>query len=368
MPKITNYLKNIHWPIIIPIIIIIVFSLLNLYSISHSINSSHLVFKKQIIFCLLGIAIFFWLSKFNWSILKNFSTPILFFYFTSIILLFLPIILQQQIRDTHSWIKFGPLDFQPVETVKISLILVLAKYFSSRHIELYKIRHLIISGGYLVIPLIIVLLQPDLGSAIVLLAIWTGMILLSGVRTKHFIFIIIIGLILSFLGWNNFLKPYQKERIIGFLHPQEKINSQNYNLHQSLIAIGSGGITGQGILRGHQSQLGFLPEKQSDFAFAAFAEEWGLIGCLALILTYFYLFYQLIKNSSRMNNNFSRLYLSGFCIYLLTQSSINFGVNLGLLPVTGISLPFFSAGGSNLLINFVMLAIAESVIQHNNKY
>ena len=368
MRKIISLLKNIHWPIVAPVLIILIFSLFNLFSISHSINLSSLIFKKQILLCLIGIVIFIWLSRFNWTILKNFPMPILFLYFVSIFLLFLPIIFHQQIRGTHSWIKLGPFDFQPVEIVKISLILILAKYFSSRHVELYRIKHLFISGSYLVVPLAIVLLQPDLGSAIVLLSIWIGIIILSGIKTKHFISIIIIGLILSFLAWNNFLKPYQKERIIAFLHPQEKISSQNYNLHQSLIAIGSGGIIGQGILHGPQTQLGFLPEKQSDFAFAAFAEEWGLIGCLALVSTYFYFFYQLIKSSIQMNNNFSRLYLSGFCIYLLVQSSINFGVNLGLLPVTGISLPFFSAGGSNLLTNFIMLAIAESVIEYNKRY
>ena len=365
MKHLVKYLKTLNWKIIVPIIIIGFFSLLNLFSISHSLNLSLFLFKKQLVLYLLGFLLFLVLSRFNWSALKNSPFPIIAFYLVSLFILILPIVFHQQIRGTHSWLKIGFFDFQPVETIKIALILVLAKYFSSRHIEMYQFKHLIISGGYLVIPLTLVLIQPDLGSAIILITIWIGIIIFSGIKTKHFIILLLLAIIISLVGWLHFLKDYQKQRIISFIHPQEKINSQNYNLHQSLIAIGSGGLTGKGILYGSQNQLGFLPERQSDFALAAFAEEWGLSGCLILLLSYLYLFSQLIKNSLEMNNNFSRLYLIGFCLCLFIQTVINIGVNLGLLPVTGLPLPFFSAGGSNLLANFTMLGLAEGIIRHN---
>jgi len=301
------------------------------------------------------------ISFFDFRLFRNFSYPIIFLYVMVLILLLAVLFFGKEVRGSSSWFSFRGFSFEPVEFAKIVVIIVLAKYFSLRHIEMFRIRHVAISAIYVGIPAILVLRQPDLGSTLILLAIWIGMVIIAGIKLRHLLLVILIGALVCAGSWSFFLKDYQKNRILDFINPQRDPLGSGYNIRQSLIAVGSGGILGKGLGYGSQSQLNFLPERHSDFIFAAFAEEWGFLGALFLILLFGVLFYRLMKINFNIKDNFSRLFIAGISIMLLFQIVINIGMNIDLLPITGIPLPFISYGGSNLLMNFLALGIIQGI-------
>ena len=187
------------------------------------------------------------------------------------------------------------------------------------------------------------------------------MLLASGIKWKHLLILFLLGLIIFSASWFLFLKDYQKDRVITFLNPQKDIEKSGYNIRQSLIAIGHGGLWGRGLGNGSQAQFGFLPEATNDFIFASFIEERGLVGAFLLFSLFAIVFWRIIKIAKNASNNFARLFCLGFSVFLLSQLVINIGMNLGLLPVVGISLPLFSFGGSNLIASFIGLGIIESI-------
>jgi len=218
---------------------------------------------------------------------------------------------------------------------------------------------------YASLPAILVFLQPDFGSAIILISIWLGSLLISGIKRKHIIIIFVLGIILFLILWNFFLKDFQKNRIISFLNPTIDSSGINYQANQALIAIGSGGILGKGFGKGTQVQYGFLPGGQTDFIFAAICEDFGILSGCILILLYIILFWRLINISFKIqNDNFSKLLIAGALISISVQSFINIGMNLNLLPITGIPLPFVSYGGSSLIVSLMLIGIVESIKVH----
>jgi rod shape determining protein RodA len=193
-------------------------------------------------------------------------------------------------KGAESWFRLGGLAFQPIDLMKLGLIILLAKYFSRRHIEIANIRHIVVSGVYTLIPFVLVILQPDFGSAMVLFFIWLGLVLVSGISIKHLLFVLFMGIIVFSLAWKFAFKPYQKARIINFVNPLQDIRGTGYNAYQSTVAVGSGGLLGKGIGYGTQSRLNFLPEHKTDFIFAAYAEEWGFVGAILLLIFFFIIF------------------------------------------------------------------------------
>lgn len=324
-------------------------------------NQTSNFFYRQIIFIGLGFLVMVGLSFMDYRILKNQPKVLLFLYLGMLVILALVLFFGREVRGAASWFNFGAFNFEPVELAKIIIVLVLAKYFSNRHVEVYRIRHIIVSAIYVGLPIALVLLQPDLGSVMILVALWLGMVILSGIKPRHLLLVILCGALIFSLAWAVALKPYQKERISTFLNPAKDPLGYSYNLIQSKIAIGSGGLWGRGLGHGTQGQLNFLPEKHTDFIFAIFAEEWGLLGVLFLSAVFFIFFWRLIKLILSCGNNFFRLFVAGFTLMVFVQIFINMGMNLGLLPITGISLPFVSYGGSNLLINFIALGIVQGI-------
>jgi rod shape determining protein RodA len=242
--------------------------------------------------------------------------------------------------------------------MKLVLIIVLAKYFSRRHIEIANIRHIIVSGIYAFIPFVLVVLQPDFGSAMVLFSIWLGMVLVSGIKKQHLLLVFGIATISFLIAWNFVFKPYQKARIINFVDPLQDIRGTGYNAYQSTIAVGSGGLFGKGIGYGTQSRLNFLPEYKTDFIFAAYAEEWGFVGSVLLLIFYLLIMYKLAHYALVADSTFEALFTYGVLIWFLTHIAINIGMNLGVMPVTGIPLPFMSYGGSHLLAECLALGMA----------
>jgi rod shape determining protein RodA len=263
----------------------------------------------------------------------------------------------KSIRGASSWFSFPFFSIEPSEPTKLILILILAKYFSRRHIEIAHIKHILVSGIYALVSIALVLPQPDFGSVIVLFLIWLGMIMVSGVSKKHLLIVFLIAAIILGVLWFFVFKPYQKERIVAFIYPLKDIQGVGYNAYQSVIAIGSGQIFGKGIGFGTQSRLEFLPEHQTDFIFAAFAEEWGLVGAFFIFIFWGIIFWRILKNAFVGQSNFETLFGIGLAIFLMTHFAIHIGMNIGLLPITGIALPFMSYGGSNLITVFAGLGI-----------
>lgn len=339
---------------------LVLLGLMSIYS-SSSRSGDFLNFKKQIFFFLAGIILMLVFSYIDWREIRDNPYLILFFYIICVLLLAGLLLLGHKIRGISGWYKIGFFSIDPIEYTKISLTLLLAKYFSSRHIEMYRLKHILLSGIYVSIPVILIILQPNLGSALTLITLWFGMLIVSKIKLRHFVALVLLGFIIMSVGWFFILHPYQKERIIGFVMPQLEPLGMNWNQNQSKIAIGSGGIFGLGFLNGSQSRYGFLPEPQTDFIFSSISEEFGFLGALTLFLLFSIILWRLLKTAAGCQSNFSRLYASGFAIILFTQFFINIGMNLGLLPVIGISLPFVSYGGSGILSLFISLGIIQSI-------
>ncbi|MFH1392572.1 MAG: rod shape-determining protein RodA [bacterium] len=315
-------------------------------------------FYRQAIFCLIGFVLMFLVSRINYHNLKNYT---LLLYCLAIILLLLVLVFGHKIRGASSWFNLGKFGFQPVELAKLIMIIVLAKYFSQNSHNIYKWRTIITSALYLILPVGLIFLQPDMGSAFVFIVIWLGINLAAGIRLKHLCIIFLILIITASASWYFLLKDYQKNRFIVFLNPALDPLGRGYNIIQSIIAVGSGSFFGNGLGYGSQSRLDFLPEQHTDFIFAAIAEELGFIGAFFIIILFGLLFSRCFRILFKTEDNFGQFLVLGIIIYLFTHVFINIGMNIGLMPITGIPLPMISYGGSNLLITLIAIGLLQSI-------
>ena len=358
-----HHFKKLDWILIVTVILLVGFGLLSIYSSSLG-RGDFLNFKKQIIFLGIGAFLMFLISFFDWRELRENPYLILIFYFLCLFGLAGLFFLAPEIRGVKSWYKLGPVSLDPIEFTKIILIILLAKYFSMRHIEMYRVRHILLSGAYILLPAILIFLQPDLGQVLILVALWVGVLVISGIKLRHFLILVLCGLLILILSWSFLLKDYQKERVLSFLTPGIDPLGVSWSQNQAKIAIGSGGIFGQGIGQGSQTQYGFLPEPQTDFIFGAWAEEMGLIGISVLLSLFSILIWRIIKIAISSQTNFPRLFAAGLSVVLTSQIFIHIGMNLGMVPVIGIPLPLISYGGSSLIVTFIGLGILESIRTH----
>jgi rod shape determining protein RodA len=352
-------LQTIDWWIVGSVVALLFFSIITMGSFGAS--NGYLI--RQSIWAGISLALLLVVSKIDVSFLKKSSILSALFIFGNLILVAV-ITLGKTAKGATSWFNLGGISFQPSDLVKIVLILILAKYLSRRHVEIANIKHLIVTGVYFFIPFFLVFIEPDFGSAIIFLFIWFGMMLISGLSKKHLLMITGTGILLLALLWGFVFKPYQKARILTFINPLSDIRGTGYNAYQSMIAVGSGRVIGKGVGFGTQSRLNFLPEYETDFIFAAFAEEWGFIGALLVLLCYTIIFWRIIKLAMGGTTNFETLYALGIAIYFASHVIVNMGMNIGLLPVTGITLPFMSYGGSHLIAECLALGILFSLSRH----
>ncbi len=356
---------KLDWKSVGAVFFLLISGLITIYSCSIGTESGSVnIFHKQFIFLGIGIALFLFFSFYDYRTWRKYSNLL---YFVSVGLLLAVFLFGSNIRGTSGWFRLGFFNFQPVELVKIFSIIFLASYF-------VKIGHLKIGfkgflGSFLImaLPIFLTLKQPDLGSASVLIVIWLGMALLAGVNKKYLLGLFLIALIGLFLSWGVLLKDYQKERIQTFMNPERDPLGSGYNVIQSMIAIGSGGITGKGIGNGSQSQLNFLPERHTDFVFASINEEFGLIGSFLTIGFYWILFYRLFCIVKEARDRFGQLVVGGVSIMFFYQVTVNIGMNIGIVPVTGISLPFLSYGGSFLLVVMIGFGLCQNVWMKRRK-
>jgi rod shape determining protein RodA len=316
---------------------------------------------EQAIWFILGFLIVFFLSNVDMRPVINYRSYLFGGYFITLLIVISTLFFAPVIRQAQSWLVIGSFQFQPSELIKIALVIFLAYFFARRHIGIAHVRNLVISFIYVAIPMIVLFLQPDWGSALVLFSLWLGFLLVSGIRWRHLIIGTILLAIMGVIAWNFLLAPYHKERIIGFLEPTYDPLGINYSAIQSKIAIGSAGFLGKGFKHGTQTQLGFLTDPGTDFIFAALIEEWGFIGGLLILIAFFSLILRIIMIGLRSEDTFSQFVCLGAVILFLTEFMLNVGSALGLLPVIGVTFPFLSYGGSSLLTKAILLGIIHNI-------
>ncbi len=344
--------KRIDWILVLATIPLVGAGLVTLYPFAN--NSGF--FFRQLVWLGISMTLMFLVSRIDFRVFRK-TQIILGMYLVLIGMLLLLFVMGSVFKGAQSWFNLGLFAVQPADPMKLVLILLLAKYFSRRHIEIARAKHVLISGAYALLPFFLVLIQPDFGSAIIIAAIWLGMSLASGISKRHLFSIIGMAIAGFAFLWFFVFAPYQQARIMTFLDPLADLQGAGYNAYQSAVAVGSGEVFGKGVGYGTQSRLQYLPEFQTDFIFAAFAEEWGYIGILLLFLLFGVVFWRIFHNAVHAAGNFEMLFMIGLATLLMTHTFLHIGINVGLLPVTGLTLPFLSHGGSHLITTYLGLGI-----------
>jgi rod shape determining protein RodA len=346
------------WPLLATAVTL---SLLGVLTMTPFDGTSSLA-PRQLIWIGIGIAVYASCTLMDMRFIRR--TPVIIAgYVAAVVLLAILMVVGHTTMGAKSWFSFGLFAFQPADFAKLVVIALLAKYFSRRHMEMGNFTHIIISGAYASAIILLVLIQPDLGTAVIFMTVWFGMVLVSGIPLRHLAIVSVVGLLLAAGLWSFGLKEHQRQRIMTFVNPAADIRGTGYNAYQATIASGSGQVWGKGIGYGTQSKLRFLPEYQTDFIFAAYAEEWGFAGIVLLLLLYGLLLFQMLSIARRSATNFDALFTIGVVILFLAHIGFHAGINLGLLPVTGTTIPFMSSGGSHVVIEFAALGIIASLAQ-----
>lgn len=320
-------------------------------------------FNQQLIWLLISVSIFLLVLVPDYRFLRT-TNAAFYAYVVVVILLILTPFFAEEILGARQRFDLGFFSLQVSDPAKLILIAVLAKYFAKRHELIGDVRHIIVSGIYTFIVFGLVFIQPDFGTAMIIFLIWFGMVLVAGIRFRHLAMVFLIGLLAFGVLWEFAFKDYQKERIMTFLNPLADIQGAGYNAYQSTVAVGSGEIFGKGIGYGTQSKLLFLPEYETDFIFAAFSEEWGLFGVVILFTLFAVVILRLLWHAKHGASNFEKLFATGVAIYLLSHFFIHVGINIGLLPVTGTTVPFLSYGGSHLVTEFAALGVVLAMSRY----
>ena len=326
-------------------------SLLVIFSINRPL------FYNQLIFWAVGLAVFYLASGFHLHLWENLAVPL---YILSLVLLFVIFLVAEPVRGSVRWIDLGVFRIQPSEITKIAVILMLANFFSSRSAA--TVKNIFLSFLIVLPPVLLIFIQPDIGNALPILAIWASAAFVAGFKFKHFLAISILAIFVGILFF-QFLEPYQKSRIETYINPTQDRLGTGYQIIQSKIAIGSGQLFGKGLGQATQSQLKFLPESESDFIFASIAESLGFFGSLLLVVLYSILVVRIL-GFAKTENRFAQLVVSGTVAFLGIQMLINVSMNMGYVPVTGITLPLVSYGGSSLLSTLLVLGIVFSIERH----
>lgn len=330
------------------------------------------IFLQQARWVCIGIAIFLIFSNLNYRIFYDLSFV---FYGLSILLLFFVLIYGRATLGAQRWLEIGNFNFQPSEFAKFAVILFLSRYFSRKDAASVKwearnlgiLRSLLVPGIIIGVPALLIMEQPDLGTAIIFGFIFLGLVFVSGVKKRY------IFLLLSLAGgalpvlW-HFLRDYQRERLLVFINPNADPLGAGYTVIQSKIAVGSGHLFGRGWLSGTQSMLNFLPERHTDFIFSCFAEYAGFIGAVILLVLFYLLLRECINVMYLSKDSFGRLLIAGFSTVIAVQIIVNISMTMGMSPVVGIPLPFISYGGTSLLVNFMFMGIVASIAKRRTVF
>lgn len=344
MPEISKKI-SVDYILFISIGLLFLLSAIVLRSIAPSL------FPLYYLYFILSVLMFFLFLVIDFEIISLFSKHI---YWGSIILLLLPLLIGQVTRGAVRWIPIGPLSIQPAEIVRPFLLVFFANYLTEKNLDIKRLAKALL---YFALPLFLIIIAPSFGVAVLTTLGFIGVVLAAGLSKKLLLTGVAIVLIAIPLGW-KVLAPYQRSRVVSFLNPSEDPLGAGYNSIQSMVSVGSGRLVGRGLGKGVQTQLAFLPEKHTDFIFAAVSEELGFIGAIIIILGLFVIFWRLIKIIETARSFAARAFVSGLFLSLFIETLIHIGMNLGLLPITGIPLPLVSAGGSSLIATMIGLGIA----------
>ncbi|MDD3006968.1 MAG: rod shape-determining protein RodA [Candidatus Pacebacteria bacterium] len=360
------YIGKIDKVLFSAVLLLVVVGLITIFSVSYSGGGADFVnFEKQVLFALIGFAGMFFVASLDYRMLKNYSGA---FYVLMLLLLVAVLFLGSVIRGTTGWFDLGYFSLQPAEFAKVVMIIVLAKSLSELGNYSRITKKILVSGIYMAFPVGLILLQPDLGSSLVIVFIWFCLLCVFGLKKKQIIFFTLLGALTSVASWIFVLQDYQKNRILTFIDPQMDPLGRGYNVIQSMVAIGSGSFWGKGLGHGSQSQLNFLPEKHTDFIFAVIAEEMGFIGGALVLVLFAIIFYRLFVIAEEAQDNFGKLLVLGTVFLLIFHMLINIGMNMGIMPVTGIPLPFVSYGGSSLIAFMLVIGVVQSVYVNGRRY
>ncbi|MGB9780089.1 rod shape-determining protein RodA [Caldanaerobacter sp.] len=356
-------LKNFDWGLLIVVLLLCIYSLVVVTSASHALQTGS--YKKvviQAIAILIGLISIVFICLFDYNIFAKFST---FIYILNLIGLMLVLVIGKVSNGAQSWISLGPVDIQPSEFSKLALVLTLANMFSDQE-EIKSFKELIGPLVYVGIPFIAVMLQPDLGTGLVFIAIFLAIVYISGIKTKVLAQLFALGIAMLPVGY-KLLKPYQRNRLMSFLNPELDPMGTGYHVIQSKIAVGSGMFWGKGLFHGSQTQLYYLPEAWTDFIFSVVGEELGFIGAFLLILLYAVLLYRAWRIAYNAKDKYGMLVAVGIIAMFAFHIFENIGMTIGLMPITGIPLPFMSYGGSAMVVDMMAIGLLESISMRRQK-
>jgi len=350
--------RDFDWILLAFVLIICAVGTFEIYSATR--QTKFIGFQtKQIYWIIAGLILMFFASMVNYqALLEN----VHWFYIASILSLLAVAAVGTRVLGAKRWIKLpGGQHFQPSEWIKLVLILALAKYFSDLAGRDVGFRDIVKAFLIVGVPMVLVLKQPDLGTSLTYIPVLICALFLGGIKFKHAISILLLGTLMIYPVWRWGLKPYQKARLTSFSEPEADPRGSGYQIQQSLIAVGSGGLTGKGSMKGSQTQGAFIPIPYTDFIFAAYAEEHGFVGCLVVLLLYFIVLMRLIQNAQTAPDRAGTLIIMGVVAVLVFHILVNVGMVVGYMPVTGIPLPLMSYGGSSVLFTFLALGIVNNV-------
>lgn len=357
-------IRSSDWWLFAAVVVLIGFGFAAIFSVELSQDGSFLNIKKQLVALVIAAICYGIVSVSNYRLLRNYSIVL---YATGLLLMIAVLLFGSTIRGTTGWFDLGFASFQPVEFMKFALAVTLATYCSQRARRLFGVREIVESAVLTGVPMFLTFLQPDLGSASILLGMWGIVVLFAGMQRRHIIALALAGMASSVFAWFFLMADYQKARIMTFIDPSLDPLGQGYNVTQAIIAVGAGGWFGRGLGFGSQSQLKFLPESQTDFIFAVIAEELGFIGVSIVLLAFGVLFWRIIMTATRTRDDFGMYLLLAIGGGMFLQFVVNVGMNIGLLPVTGLGLPLVSYGGSSLLLFIFLLGVVQSVVIHSGQ-
>ncbi len=360
-------MRNSLIVILLIALLISTLSILSIYSCTYQREGKvwQTIYQRQMLWVILGVLLFLIISNINY---RRFWDWTYLLYILALFFLLLVLFLGSVRLGAQRWLRFGWFNFQPSELAKIVMTIFLARYFSRKSVEDVSLlsgkfgifRGLMLPLFFIMIPVGLIIEQPDLGTGMIILFLFISMLYLTSVKLRYIIILIVLVILPMPFMW-HFLKDYQKDRLLVFLNPNIDPLGAGYTVIQSKIAIGSGGFFGRGWLAGTQSQLRFLPEAHTDFIFAGFSEEWGLLGGVGLLLLYYLLIRQGFLIAQRTQDHFGKLMAFGISLMLSIQVVINVAMNMGLAPIVGIPLPLMSYGGSSVFVTFIALGILVNI-------
>ncbi len=348
----------LDYNLLFPFVLLVIVSIVNLYSATKGMHGISDLFYRQLIWFGAGTFVMFFFAFLDYRMLKKLSFVL---YIITVLLIVVTIIKGRSAMGAQRWLSLGIFSFQPSEIAKFSVLLILANYFEENWLERgFTLKPLIIPMVYILIPFVLIIKQPDLGTAIIILLIGASVILFARVKLKTFLLFFIAFIVIMPLGW-HFMKGYQRARLVAFVDPYKDPLGSGYHLLQSRIAVGSGKLFGVGYLKGTQSHLSFLPESHTDFIFSVLAEEWGFAGSIVVIALFTIILIEGFNISRYAKDRFGVMLAFGITLSIFLQFFINIGMSTGILPVVGITLPFMSYGGTSVLIFMMEIGILLSI-------